>query len=1136
MIHLSPIFRFICLGILVLLIACDAKQSPHYPIINKTLSADIANTLSDQIRNEVNVTLDPDLELNLWASDSLVTDPIAISVAPDGRIYYTSAGRQSNSEFDIRGHHDWMVASISFQTIEDRQAFLRETFSADSEQSTTHLKDLNEDGVRDWRDLTVEKEQVWVVGDSDKDGVAEQANLFIEDFHEEITDVANGVEYHDGKVYISVGPDLWSTVDLDGDDIADQTTSLARGFAVHIGFGGHGMSGVTVGPDGRLYWGIGDIGMNLVDQDGKNWKYPNRGVIVRSEMDGSGFEVFCMGVRNTHEFTFDKYGNLITEDNDGDHSGESERLTYLIDGSDTGWRINWQFGKYTDPKNNDYKVWMDEKLYVPHWDGQAAYILPPIQNYVNGPTGFVYNPGTALSPEWYEHFFVAEFRGTPSNSPIHAFTLKPDGAGFALDETKEIVSGLLPTGIDFGPDGALYFGDWIHGWAPKSEGRIWKVDVKEGTNSAIRQETKKLIETDFSKLDIADLTTHLAHQDMRVRQKAQFELADRTKEGYDALLKTARSSSDQLARIHGLWGMSQHMRVGLGDKAHLAEFLNDSDEEIIAQALKLIGDVHYEGHADEITGLVLHTNPRIAMYATQALGRNQHASAVPNILKLVDQTKNQDMWLRMAAMVALGRIADEQQLVAQASATEAVQLAAVVGLRRMESAGVALFLKSKYESVATEAARAINDDFSIEGAMGALAAILTTTSYTNEALIRRSINANLRVGEKKNIEQLITYAANTSAPSAMRAEAIATLSHWRSPSVFDRVDGRYRGERTLDDAPLRELYPETALALIKENNDEVQIAAAKSIGLIGLETLGDDLFAVMRTDASADVRVTALQSLYEIGYPKLTEVMQIAQKDKSNTVRSKVLELLPQSGLPESEILELLEKIYAEGSTAEKQAALSSYASYETPESVAFLAKLMDQLESGNLNKSVQLDVMEAIKSQNNTELVDRLTAYESAKDQNDPLSLYSELLYGGDTDKGRRLFYRNSAAQCIRCHAVFEYGGNAGPVLEGVGGRLSRESLLLAMVAPSAEFSMGYEVATITMKDESSHTGIITARDPSEIALKVGQEDLMTLSTADIADIESIPSSMPDMTKVLEKEQIRDLVAFLHSLQDEEG
>ena len=290
-----------------------------------------------------------------------ISDPVAISIDEKGRVFYTKAVRPNHSEFDIRGHRNWMTASISFQTVEDRRKFLKETFSEGSQESEKILKDLNKDGLLDWKDLAVEKEQVWHIENTDGDGIADQAQLYLEDFADEVADVANGIEIFDNEVFVSIGPDMWRTKDNNQDGVADAKESISHGYAVHIGFGGHGMSGAKIGPDGRLWWGIGDIGMNVKDQTGKQWKYPNQGVIVRSELDGSGFEVYCAGLRNTHEFAFDQYGNLISEDNDGDHQGERERLVYLINGSDSGWRINWQFGKYTDPLNNSYKVWIDEK-------------------------------------------------------------------------------------------------------------------------------------------------------------------------------------------------------------------------------------------------------------------------------------------------------------------------------------------------------------------------------------------------------------------------------------------------------------------------------------------------------------------------------------------------------------------------------------------------------------------------------------------------------------------------------------------------------------------------------------------------------------------------------------------------------
>ena len=195
---------------------------------------------------------------------------------------------------------------------------------------------------------------------------------------------------------------------------------------------------LMAGSIGRL----GTLDLMVRIKTGKKWEYPNSGVIARSNPDGSDFEIFASGNRNTHEFVFDEYANLISEDNDGDHPGESERLVYVVNGADIGWRSNWQYGKYRDPDNNTYKVWMDEKMYMPRFEGQPAYITPCIKNFVNGPTGYVYNPGTALSPKYKNTFFIAEFVGNPARSGVHSFKLNPKGASFELGETKKVLGGI----------------------------------------------------------------------------------------------------------------------------------------------------------------------------------------------------------------------------------------------------------------------------------------------------------------------------------------------------------------------------------------------------------------------------------------------------------------------------------------------------------------------------------------------------------------------------------------------------------------------------------------------------------------------------------------------------------------------
>lgn len=1128
-------FRFFYIIILSTFLSCQNEIQLDFPKRQIEISSALSQSLSKQIKKDVSVTLADDLELTLWAADTLVQDPIAISIDDQGAIYYTKANRLTNSEFDIRSHRNWMTASISFQSVEDRRAFLRETFSETNEEGKKFLKDLNEDGILDWKDLTVEKEQIWVVEDKDEDGYAEHAHLYIEDFHEEITDLANGIEYHDGEVFLPVGPDLWRIKDTNQDGIADQKESISHGFAVHIGFGAHGMSGAKIGPDGRIWWGIGDIGMNLVDKEGKEWKYPNRGVVVRSELDGSNFEVYCYGVRNTHEFDFDKYGNLISVDNDGDHQGERERLVYLINGSDTGWRINWQFGKYTDPDNNKYKVWMDEKLGVPHWEGQSAYILPCIQNYVNGPTGFAYNPGTALGPQYDEHFFVAEFRGTPSSSPIHAFKLKPTGASFELESTKEVVKGLLPSGLDFGPDGALYFADWINGWGTKDQGRIWKLDMPSESNNELRENTRELLKDDISKFDEEVISNLLFSKDMRLRSKAQFELAKRGKAGFNIFVETFENSEHQLARIHSLWGIAQMARQHNSDPDILVSALQDKDEEIVTQAIKMIGDI-YLPKGDLLVPFLNHKSLRVRLHAAEALGRIKHTAAVTGLINMLRENNDRDKWLRQAGIIALGRIGDNNAMTAlESDPSIAVRTAAVNALRRMAHPDIGQFLDDKNEFIATEAARGINDDFSIPEALPKLAQALLDLRFTEEAFIRRAINANLRVGELENLKYLLSYAKETSAPAAMRAEALDALSTWANPSPLDRVDGRYRGKIVRDITPVTEAVEPELQILLNDKNIAVKIASLNVVKRLGLKDKSDSVFDLFRSSNDAAVRSACIEVLHSINADKLSTALDLALEDKSPIVRSFVLAILPESNLSAENATRLYIDVLKTGSIKEKQIAYRGLGKLDDPMARNLLRNAMMAIPQNKVEKELHLDIIEGVRDFEDSMLWDELDEMKRIQKESDPLADYRETIYGGDRQKGQTIFYENEKAECVRCHTIFEYGGDAGPPLTGLADRLTPEKMLESLIHPSAAFADGYGLVVLVLNNEERITGIVQSESNKEITIQVSKGLDKTIAKSQIAERHNMPSSMVPVGNVLDPLDIRDLMAFLQDLKLED-
>lgn len=1120
------------MSVVLIAAACTPRQTPRIT----RLAPEQADSLAKAIEQSVSVQLADGLQLHLWASDSLAPDPIALTTDPQGRVYITRTNRQKNSEFDIRGHIEWATASISWKTVEDRRAFLRAHFAPENSEENSWLPDLNGDSLHDWHDLTVEKEQVFCITDTDGDGLADASQLYLEDFHEEVTDVAGAVLLQGKDMFLGVGPDMWRIRDRNGDGMADFKESISHGYAVHIGFSGHGMSGLTMGPDGRVYWSIGDIGFHVTDQTGRTWPYPNQGAIFRADADGSNFEVFAAGLRNTHEFVFDEYGNLFSVDNDGDHPGEKERLVYIVNGSDAGWRANWQYGKYTDPDNNRYKVWMDESLYKPRFEGQAAYIVPPIVNYHSGPTGMKYNPGTALGPYWRNKFFIVEFPGTPARAHLYAFQLKPQGAGFEFAGEEQLMQGVLATGIDFGPDGALYIADWLEGWGTKNRGRIWRMDVEESQKDPLRAETQALLAQNFSKKSPESLAPLLQHPDMRVRLQAQYALAGKKDQGHATLLAAAQQKAHQLARIHGLWGMAQMARKQAGYAAPLATFLQDEEAEIRAQAAKMIGNVRYEGAGDVLISLLKDPLPRVRFFAAEALGRTRHQAAVQPLLDMLEANDDADLYLRHAGALALARIGQPEPLTALAThPSRSLRIAAVVALRRMRHVGVSSFLHDPDEWVVTEAARAINDDLSIPEALPALARLLEETPSTQEALLRRAINANLRVGTQEQLQRLAAYVKNPQAPAAMREEALHCLGVWPSPSVLDRVDGRYRGPVQRAAEPVRQAVAPLLAGLFQPQQPAgLQEAAAQVAGRLHIPEAAPHLLRALQRGATAQLRINSLQALHQLQYDHMPTAIGTALADSEPAVRAAALGLIPQLQLPDAEKVKLLATVIQQGAIPEQQQALVALGQLGSA-SEKVLGRLLDDWIAGRLDPAVQIDLAEAIASTGSDSLMQKLQARQQQL-ANDLLATYAGTLSGGDAQKGREIFIQHAGAQCMRCHAVGPYGGDVGPPLTDIGARLSPEELLLSLVDPSARIAPGYGNVLLTLKDGSTVSGILQEETPTHLLLKSTQAEPLRIAKARIEKRQHAPSAMPSMKMVLSQREIRDLLAFLQTLKGRES
>jgi putative heme-binding domain-containing protein len=746
----------------------------------------------------------------------------------------------------------------------------------------------------------------------------------------------------------------------------------------------------------------------------------------------------------------------------------------------------------------------------------------------------VYNPGTALGPEYKNSFFIAEFVGNPSNSGIHSFKLNTKGASFELGDQKKILGGVLPTGLDFGPDGALYVADWIDGWNTMNYGRIWKLDDKANANSASRLETKKLLGSNFKDVKEVELGELLKHADMRVRQKAQFELVKRNNAGAEIFKKTLQQTNSQLARVHSIWGISQLARKDKKYGEILLPLLKDSDPEIRAQAAKWLGDIRYVNAGASLIPLLKDANSRAKFFAAEALGRIKYEPAVNAIIEFLGANNEEDAYLRHAGCLALARIGKAEPVIALSkSPSRALRIAAVVTLRRMSHSGIVNFLNDTDEFVVTETARAINDDLSIEGALPALAHILNTTSFKNEALLRRSINANLRVGTDSCMQAMINFAMKESNPAAMRAEAVDALSTWAKPSVLDRVDGRYRGEIKRSEGSIKNKAAEPFHQLLQNKELAVRISAVKALTKLGIKEGSNRLLTLVKSDKEPTVRVQALRALVSMEAPEVENAVKSALADKEKTVRVAGLDLLQKMNISKDVMVSLLTNVIATKTMEEKQAAIITLGKLPAADSEKPLSALLSRMEAGTLAPELYLELGEALDSAGSKELIAKYKTVLAKLSPDQITASYAGSLSGGDPNRGRNIFFRNQNAQCMKCHAYDDRGGNAGPRLNGVALRLSNQQLLESLISPSARLANGYGMVSVELKDGKLLSGVIQEDTKTTLKLKLGDQPVQVVPKDQIAKRTNSPSSMPDMKAILSKKEIRDVVSFLSTLKE---
>ena len=1089
--------------------ADDTPKRPKAEVPQLVEKSDEATTAIGSFKKPAGFTCE------LFAAEPMVGNPVAFTIDHRGRVVVCESYRQEIGVTDNRGHDaKWLSADLAAETVADRIRYHREQLGDKAAEYET-----KDDILR-------------ILIDTDGDFHADKATVFASGFNGIEEGTGAGALVRGDRIYYTNIPKLWALVDKNDDGIADERIVLADGFGVRVAFRGHDMHGLILGPDGRLYFSIGDRGYHVETPSGLIAN-PESGAVFRCELDGSKLEVIASGLRNPQELAFDDFGNLFTGDNNSD-SGDKARWVFVVRGGDTGWRMMYQYISDRGPFNR-------EKIWYPFSEDSPAYTVPPIANLADGPSGLTCYPGTGLTaksgqPDAFANaFFLCDFRGQASNSGVRMIQVNPKGAFFELKSNEEFVWNILATDVEFGPDGGMYVSDWVNGWKGENKGRIYRFADPQAQASDLVKNTRLLLRDGMKSRRQAELASLLDHADRRVRLEAQWELVSRGNR--DVFISTLQQTdASLLKRLHSVWGLGQLLRAKPNDELvakAMVKALSQSDPMVVTRTMEALADGGYKSALPRFAELLKQDSAIIKAASCMAIGLLGADDALDGIVNVLAENDNRDPILRHAGIMGMTGVKDYSKLVSlKTHSSEAVRLAAVVALRKQANPIVFSFLSDSSPKVQKEAVRAVHDVPQLHSQLPALAE-LAVASDTDDAVVSRVLNASFRLGREQDAVRLANFAARSTCKDSMRIEALDMLANWAKPGNRDRVMNRHQ--------PLSDRNPETAKKVLRERIEELsatpQAVRDKFLDVgakAGLTEIAKILLATARdTNAEGTRRGVAIRALTSLAPDSIQPFIEELIKDANVEVRMASM-AFQVSRTPElaTKNLQLAigSKIFSE-----RQFAWDQLGSMSNSTAKGLIAQGVDAYLAGTLERDCWVNVVEAAKGKLDPDLdqklLDRLESLEKLR-ESDPKKYFEDCIDGGDVLQGRSLFFTRSSLSCVRCHKVGTTGGEVGPNLSALGPQKTREYLLEAIVTPNSAIAQNFETVVILDDDGKTISGILKSENDSSLTLMDAQGALIQVRKDSIEERKKGLSSMPvDLLKYLNKRELRDLVAYLASL-----
>jgi putative membrane-bound dehydrogenase-like protein len=903
-------------------------------------------------------------------------------------------------------------------------------------------------------------DRIRILADLDESGKARKITTFAEGFKNSMG-LALGA---DGRVFLATRSELIVLRDEDG-KAADQRTIIkleTPGDYPH-----NGLSGFAFDPQGNVCFGLGEnlgAAYKLIGKDGTTLLGGGEGgSIYRCKPDGTGLVRLATGFWNPFHLAFDGFGRLFAVDNDPDERGPC-RLVHVIPGGDYGYRFRYG-RKGLHPFDS--------------WDGELPGTLPMVAGTGEAPSGLIacesqlmpsdYR-GCLLSTSWGDHL-------------IESFRLERRGASFSA-QAKTLIQGgddFRPVGIAMGPQGAIYFSDWVDKSYPvHGKGRVWRIRTKKlPAEGGLRPSA-------IAKLETAQLKTLLDNSQNQIRLAAGNALASRGQEGKEAIEAVLRFDKEEhpRARIHALWAAARLGKVG---EALIQNALNSHEEVVQAEAVRLLGEAlpadPSRRNEEFLLDRLKTSSPAVRLQAMLALRRTE------SLERVIPFLSDADPFLVSAALSVLGVSGQSKLLLPNVSSRNwKLRLGVLLALRKTGDAeGRALlptFLADSDPEVRRSAIQWVGEEQLRE--YGKLVAEAASKPPTGRDLLQAMLaTEHLLAGgnpaaEPVNEKRLLELQGDAKQPAIFREVALQML-----PPEHKAVSARQ----------LREFIESTDAGLRR--------AAMRTL-FMRSDADSQELLRKLAADTNADASIRA------------DAVLGLAQSADSSEESRKLLTLLLDDPWLRSQALRSLRV------TAQR------------PEIARSLLAWWDRLNvSGDEKQEVAAQLLLALKGNESAEVQKQRIGLAKAAGERpaDDAVWQAFLARGGDSAAGERVFFHIGGPRCFVCHRVEGRGGSIGPDLSAIGRATSREKLIESVLQPSKEIAPRYVSWNLSLRNGRVLTGLIVDEGPnSTITVADGQGKLTTVQRQEVEERQVLHKSiMPDkLQELMTPSEFRDLIAFL--------